>query len=117
MQAVGPTRRLGVRGYLTPLDSTAIQKASDWANQPTETNRRLCGTTAEDLDYQGVSGTLMLAVFLSGGNIAPEDCEEEVQPEPFSFGQAAAGAVMLATATVDPEDSEKMMESILNSVT
>ncbi len=99
---------------LTPLDSDAIQKASDWANDPNDAKRRLCGRTAEDCDYEGVGGTLALAVFLSGGNIAPEDLEAEVQPEPLSFGQAAAGAVMLATVNVDPDDFEKKIGSIFS---
>lgn len=100
---------------LKPVDLDAIRQASEWADKPSEVIRRECGKKAEELDYDGVGGTLALAAFLSGGNIAPEDFEEEVQPEPFSFGQATAGAVMLAAANIEPDDTEEMMSAILNS--
>ena len=106
-------------GALKPGDSDAIQKASDWAENPSESSRRECGRTAESLDYEGTGGTLALAAFLSGGNIAPEEFEEEVQPEPFSFGQAAAGAVLLAISEIDlpeeadPDESDEKIKSIL----
>lgn len=98
---------------LTPLDSDAIQKAADWASDPSEASRRLCGRIAEEREYEGIGGTLALAVFISGGNIAPEDLEGEVQPEPFSFGQATAGAVMLATVDIHSDDADELIGSIL----
>jgi hypothetical protein len=45
-----------------------------------------------------MEGLACLAIFLSGGSLAPAAQETPVNPPPGAFGQAAAGAVLLAAS-------------------
>ena len=58
-------------------------------------------------------GAACLAIFLSGGSMAPAEQEVPVNPAPGSFGQAVAGAVLIAALCDGPQKFEERLSALL----
>ncbi|MBV8971324.1 MAG: hypothetical protein JO290_03420, partial [Sphingomonadaceae bacterium] len=56
-------------------------------------------------------GAACLAVFLSGGSMAPATQEQGVQPTPGAFGQAVAGAVLMAAFGEGASEFDKRLRA------
>ncbi len=86
---------------MTPPDQPArlvAKKAVNrWLAEPTDANRRIAYEAGQIVGWATAEGAACLAVFLSGGSIAPAAQEQGVQPALGAFGQAIAGAVMMAS--------------------
>ncbi len=77
-------------------DRDALKAALLWVSDPSETRRRAAWTAAEAATPDGAERLTALAVFFSGGSIAPLDCEPVLAPREAAGGMAAT-AVFLAT--------------------
>ena len=81
----------------------AARKAVNrWVAEPSDANRRLAYQAGENAGFDTAEGCACLAVFLSGGSLAPASQEQAVPAPPAAFGQALAGAVLLAALNDDP---------------
>ena len=80
----------------------AARKAVNrWLAEPSDANRRLAYLSGENAGFDTAEGCACLAVFLSGGSLAPATQEQGVQAPPSAFGQALAGALLIAAIDDD----------------
>ena len=107
--AVNGVQKLTPQGG--PNQAAALQAAARWVSDPTEETRRGAFAASESAPSDSAERLLALAAFLSGGSIAPADCEPLAAPR-AAAGQCAAGALLIATATL-PE-SEVVLGRILD---
>ena len=101
-QAIGPARAIAwalacVRELRAENDGTALAIFDAWAADASDANRRAAADAAED----GPEKSLGLAIFFSGGSIAPPEVDP-VPPPPHIAEKLAAGAIMLAVVA-EPE--------------
>lgn len=80
-----------------PARLVAKKAVNRWLAEPSDTNRRITYEAGQIVGWSTAEGAACLAVFLSGGSIAPAAQEQGIQPAPGVFGQAVAGAVMMAS--------------------
>lgn len=76
-------------------EADALKSALLWVQDPTEPRRRTAFLAAEKAASGSPERLAALAVFFSGGTVAPEDCPP-VPAEPTMAGRMAASAVVLA---------------------
>ena len=79
-----------------PERLVARKAVNRWLADPSDTNRRIAYEAGQIVGWASAEGAACLSVFLSGGSIAPENQEQGVAPAPGAFGQAIAGAVLMA---------------------
>ncbi len=79
-----------------PARLVAKKAVNRWLADPSDTNRRIAYEAGQIVGWASAEGAACLSVFLSGGSIAPETQEQGVPPAPGAFGQAVAGAVLMA---------------------
>ncbi len=80
-----------------PARLVAKKAVNRWLADPSDTNRRIAYEAGQIIGWASAEGAACLAVFLSGGSIAPATQEQGVGPAPGAFGQAVAGAVLMAS--------------------
>ncbi|CAN5669951.1 hypothetical protein BH23GEM7_BH23GEM7_12010 [soil metagenome] len=86
-----------------PLNIRAALDATErWIRQPSEETRRPMLRIAEEADLGTPAGCAALAVFLSGGSIAPPEAPP-VEPNEFAAAKAIAGSIVLAAVSTEPE--------------
>ncbi len=91
---------------------TALKAAWNWVAEPTEASRRAAWDAAEQAGVDNPAGLAALAVFFSGGSLAPVGLPP-VAPAPHLAGDAAANAMTLATLTREPEKAAAKDEAFL----
>ena len=79
-----------------PARAVAAKAVRRWLAHPSDDARRLAFEAGAMAGWDTMEGMGCLAVFLSGGSMAPATQEVPVNPSPGVFGQIAAGAVLLA---------------------
>lgn len=79
-----------------PARAVAAKAVRRWVANPSDEARRLAFEAGGLAGWDTMEGMACLAIFLSGGSMAPADQAVPVNPPPGAFGQAAAGAVLLA---------------------
>ncbi len=84
-----------------PKITAALQSAEKWVNDPSEDNRRAAQKAAEAAELSNPAGCAAMAVFFSGGSLAPPNVPA-VPPADHLTGEMVAGAVMLAAVQIDP---------------
>lgn len=104
-QAIGPARAVAwalacVRELCAETNGAALAIFDAWVAEPSDTNRRAAADAAED----GPEKSLGLAIFFSGGSIAPPEVNP-VSPPPHVAEKLAAGAIMLAAVAEKPEQA------------
>jgi hypothetical protein len=104
-QAIGPARAVAwalacVRELRAENNGTALALFDAWVADPSDANRRAAANAAEE----GPEKSLGLAIFFSGGSIAPPDVNP-VPPPPHVAEKLAAGAIMLAVVAEKPEQA------------
>lgn len=82
--------------------SGALAAAEAWVAEPTEDRRRAAFPAAEAAQFGTPAGCAALAVFLSGGSLAPPEITA-VPPAEDLTGKTVAGAVLLASVLTEPE--------------
>jgi hypothetical protein len=85
-----------------PAIREALAATEQWIKQPTEEHRRSAFARAEAADLGTPAGSAALAVFLSGGSIAPPEVDA-VEPPPHAAAKAIAGSIILAAVSTEPE--------------
>jgi hypothetical protein len=90
---------------LSATDVAALTAARAWVCEPTELHRRAAKDAADATEYATPAGLVALAVFFSGGSIAPPDAQA-VEPEEHLAAQTVRGAVMAAAVMHKPQDAE-----------
>jgi hypothetical protein len=88
----------------------ALKSVEDWLAEPTEERRRAAMQAAGTAGYATAGGCLALAVFLSGGSVAPVGAPVEPQPAPNLCGKMVACAMALAAAA-DPQHASGHLRS------
>lgn len=92
----------------------AARKAVNrWVAEPSDANRRLAYQAGENAGFDTAEGCACLAVFLSGGSLAPPAQEQAVQAPPAAFGLALAGAVLLAALNDNPAGLAARLDAAL----
>jgi len=104
-QAIGPARAVAwalacLRELRAEKDGTAIAIFDAWVADPSDANRR----AAADASEEGPEKSLGLAIFFSGGSIAPPDVNP-VPPPAHVAEKLAAGAIMLAVVAEKPDQA------------
>ncbi len=101
-----------LNGEPPPSIRTALQATEQWIMQPTEEHRRPMLTIAEEADIGTPPGCAALAVFLSGGSIAPPQLPP-VEPGEFAAAKAIAGSVTLAAVSTEPERAPEKFRAFI----
>jgi hypothetical protein len=86
----------------SPEVTAALNATERWVTQPTDDYRRAAMPVAEAAGFDTSAGCAALAVFLSGGSIAPPDVPP-VPPGEFLTAKAITGAVVAAAVSTEPE--------------
>lgn len=89
-----------------PARMVAKKAVNRWLGEPSDPNRRIAYEAGEIVGWASAEGAACLSVYLSGGSIAPPAQEQPVPPAPGSFGQAIAGAVLMAAFGEGPQKFE-----------
>lgn len=84
----------------TPLEKRCLESATAWVYEPTEPHRRACFAVAEEAQFKGAAAYAALAVFWSGGSLAPEGMPDA--PADPKLGSIGAGASVLLSITGGP---------------
>jgi len=95
---------------LTPPDRAAATVAARWVMQPTEENRTAAKAPADAAPPPSGAGALAMAVFQSGGNVAPPGLPLML-PAPFAAAKSIALAVTLASIKTEPVRIARMQRS------
>lgn len=80
---------------LAPRDAAALDAAQQWLRDPSENRRRAAYDASETAGSVSAQRMCALAVFFSGGSLAPPDVEPLPAPKD-ALGAFAAGAVLTA---------------------
>ncbi|MEI6486829.1 MAG: hypothetical protein WCO11_11245 [Sphingomonadales bacterium] len=92
----------------------AARKAVNrWLAEPSDANRRLAFQAGETAGFDSAEGCACLAVFLSGGSLAPATQEQPVPAPPAAFGLAVASAVQIAALNDDPVNMPGRLDALL----
>jgi hypothetical protein len=83
-------------GHQPPARAVAAKAIRRWVQNPSDDARRRAYDAGEIAGWDTMEGLGCLAVFLSGGSMAPATQEVPVNPAPGLFGQVVAGAVLAA---------------------
>lgn len=86
--------------------------AQRWLHEPDDDNRRAIERLLESADGDWPEALIGMAIFLSGGSIAPED-SPPVPADPRLTGQVIAGAmksVVAAAAVSDPGMGDRLLD-------
>jgi hypothetical protein len=90
---------------LSATDAAALAATLAWVCEPTEHNRRAAKDAADATELATAAGLVGLAVFFSGGSIAPPDAPA-VEPAEHLAAQTVRGAVMAAAVMHMPQNAE-----------
>jgi hypothetical protein len=85
----------------SPEVTAALDATERWVTQPTDDYRRAAMPVAEAAGFDTSAGCAALAVFLSGGSIAPPDVPP-VPPGELLTAKAITGAVVAAAVSAEP---------------
>lgn len=94
-------------GSFGQRDGTALAIFDAWAADPSDANRRAAADASED----GPEKSLGLAIFFSGGSIAPPEVNP-IPPPPHVAEKLAAGAIMLAVVAEPEHATERYRRCI-----
>lgn len=92
----------------------ALSIIETWVYQPEESNRRAAEEIAKKLEFKTPASWVAMAIFWSGGSIAPANNPEVLIPSHY-VGKAIVGAMMLAAASANSEDLQENYKRYLLS--
>jgi len=108
---LGAVRRIQPPAAGTPA-GTALESVEHWLENPDDERRHLASDAAKRAGYGSPAGCLALAVFLSGGNMAPKNTAASAEPPPHLCGRTVAGSISLAVAS-DPPKAPQSYRAVL----
>lgn len=91
---------------LSPEQRAAVDAASAWAMDPTETRRRRAQAAATAVGGKTPAGWLAMAAFWAEGSIGPPDTAE-VLAEPHLTAHAVASSINVAASLGKPADNAR----------
>jgi hypothetical protein len=94
----------------------AVGAIEAWLADPTDASRRTAFAAAEAIGLGTPVGCLGLAVFLSGGSMAPASAPEVPAP-PGLAGRSITGALMMSAVSQDPQNAPKKIRLFAESGT
>jgi hypothetical protein len=97
-----------------PGAEAAMQAVDAWLAGADDQKRRAAMAAAEQAGMATPAGCLGLAVFLSGGSMAPPDTPVAPEPEPQLSGRMTACALALAVA-LDPQHETEHFRAFVDS--
>ena len=92
--------------------AAALNAVDKWLAEPSDENRRAAMRAAEQAEFSTAAGSSALAVFLSGGSLAPPDAPV-VPPEKYQAANAVVGVVLLSAIANEPEKAEGKYQAFL----
>ena len=95
-----------------PAEAAALATIDDWLKDPTDDRRRAAYAAAREAGFGSPAGCLGLAVFLSGGSMAPVTAPVAPEPQDHLCGRAVAGAILIA-AVLDPANAAAHLRGFL----
>jgi hypothetical protein len=93
-----------------PAEAEALKRALLWVSDPTDARRRAAFEAAETAKSTSPERLAALAVFFSGGSLAPENVQA-IQAPLEAAGRLAAGAVLAAVFS-RPEPWKALAQSL-----
>jgi hypothetical protein len=99
-------------GPKSPEQQTALEAVERWRLEPSEELRRAALAAAEKAQLNNPAGCAALAVFFTGGSLAPPDVPV-VPPGEGLTARAVAGAVLMAAVVSEPEKAEEKYQRFL----
>ena len=94
------------------VSSATLDAVTDWLGNPDDTKRRGLMDAAKLSGFDTPAGSAALAVYFSGGNLAPVD-GLVVEPPQSLTPNSVVNAVLLAALLKDPEKSEEKYQLYL----
>lgn len=92
------------------LRAAALAAVDAWLEEPDEATRRQAWESAEQAGFEHTESCLAMAVFFSGGSIAPVD-QPELPPSENLHAASVAGAVLLAGVERTPEQAPERYQA------
>jgi hypothetical protein len=80
----------------------ALAVIERWLREPSDEHRRAAMDAGEAADFASPAGCVALAVFFSGGSVAPSDAPY-VPPQEFVAGKTIAASILLSAVVSEPE--------------
>jgi hypothetical protein len=102
-----------VHASAPPKVLAAVQAAEKWVQQPTEENRRAAQPAAEAAELSTPAGCTAMAVFMSGGSIAPVSSKVDVPPAEHLTAHFVGGAILMAAVLTEPEKAAEKHKRFL----
>ena len=99
-------------GPASPEQQAALEAVERWRLEPSEDLRRAAMAAAEKAQLNNPAGCAALAVFFTGGSLAPPDVPV-VPPGEGLTARAVAGAVLMAAVVSEPEKAEEKYQRFL----
>lgn len=96
-----------------PKAGPAFEAVEQWLDDDSDERRRAALPAAEQTGIGTPAGCLALAVFFSGGSIAPPDTQVAPEPAPHLSGKMVALAMSLAVA-LDPQNEAQHLRVFLD---
>ncbi|MGH9558081.1 MAG: DUF6931 family protein, partial [Bryobacteraceae bacterium] len=91
----------------------AIESIERWLAEPNDELRRAAKLAADRAGIATPAGCLALAIFFSGGSIAPAEAPAAPQAPPEVCGKMVAGAMNLAAA-LDPRNAPERLRAFFD---
>ncbi len=88
-------------GNYSEVDKAACRAAAEWVMRPEEGVRAAAKVPGEAAGPGSAAGALAMAVYQTGGNIAPPKAPP-MGPAPYACSKAVSRAVKLASTKADP---------------
>lgn len=96
----------------TEIEARCLERAANWVYEPGDARRRSCMEAAEAANFEGAAAYAALAVFWSGGSMAPEGMPDAL-PDP-SLGPIGVGAsILLSITSGDPTLLNEQFEAAI----
>jgi hypothetical protein len=95
-----------------PAVKSALDATEHWITHPGDESRRAAMRAAETATFRTAAGCAALAVFFSGGSIAPPEAPA-VPPGEFLTAKAVAGAVIAAAVAVEPQRAPERFQGFI----
>jgi hypothetical protein len=96
-----------------PLAGAVFEVIDQWLAEPNDARRRAALQVAEPAGMGTPASCLALAVFLSGGSIAPAQAPVAPEAPPHACGKAVAGALAMAIA-LEPGNAVELQRSFVD---